>query len=268
MGMDVIELRLADLDSFEELLLDAARLMAGVRHPNVVEAHDLGQEGDCYRIGMEVVEGHSLDAIMRRHAERGTLVPPAVACCIVADAARGLHAIHELSTPDERKLHPVHGDVCPHSIVVMDDGTTKVGFKGMRTLRAQDPGGRSALIGQKLPYISPELVGDESIDRRADIFGLGVILWELITGRPLFLVRSGLDTISNVLACDVPSPTAVMPSCPKELVPIIMKALTKKPDGRHGTALDLAHELAACSRSVTPADIAGHVRALLASASE
>ncbi|MBX3232058.1 MAG: serine/threonine protein kinase [Labilithrix sp.] len=256
-------------DDFVRMFLDEARLTAAIVHPNVASILELGREDDGYWIAMEYLHGEPLSAWLRSVRVSGRPVPPEIACRIVADAAAGLHAAHELASPDGAPLELVHRDVTPHNVFVTFDGATKVVDFGLAKLSAVEGtrcAGRS--VAGKLPYMSPEQVRGERVDRRADVFGLGVILWELTTTRRLFRRETDLDTLSQVLECTPPRPSTVVAGYPGDLEGVVMKALAKDPAARYATARELSRALSSVlhrrSLLVGAEEVAAYARSLLA----
>jgi serine/threonine-protein kinase len=235
---------LVEQDVFVDMFLDEARTAASINHPNVAQVFDVGTDGDTCWLAMEYLHGESLRELMRRAAERGAPVAPALAARICADAAEGLHAAHELRLPDGAPLGLVHRDVSPHNLFITADGRTKVvdfGIaKGIQRLAPETVAGT---LKGKLAYLSPEQIGLGVVDRRTDVFALGVVLWEMTTGRRLFRGDTDLDTLSLMMECAVPRPSALVPGYPPELEAFVLTALARDPWQRFQTARDLARAL-------------------------
>ena len=184
-------------ESFVLMFLDEARVAARISHPNVAMVFDVGKDHDTYWIAMEYLHGEPLREIMRRSEELGQPIPPEIACKVVADAAEGLHAAHELLGKSGEKLGLVHRDVTPHNIFVTYDGVSKVLDFGIAKFSSRLANAtQAATLKGKLAYMSPEQVQGEQVDRRTDIFALGVVLWELTTGQRLFRMDNDLDTLA------------------------------------------------------------------------
>ncbi|HEX4457950.1 MAG TPA: protein kinase, partial [Polyangia bacterium] len=181
--------------------------------------------------------------IMRRTEELGTPMPPEIACRIIADAAEGLHAAHELLGKSGEKLNLVHRDVTPHNLFVTYDGSTKVVDFGIAKFSSRMASTRAGTLKGKLAYMSPEQVAGEQLDRRTDIFALGVVLWELTTGQRLFRMDSDLDTLAKVQDCNVPKPSSIIRGYPIELERVVLKALAKNKNERYRTAREFSRAL-------------------------
>jgi serine/threonine protein kinase len=234
---------LVEDESFVQMFLDEARVAARISHPNVATVFDLGKHEDTYWIAMEYLHGEPLREVMRRTEELGTAMPPEIACRVIADAAEGLHAAHELLGKNGEKLGLVHRDVTPHNLFVTYDGVTKVVDFGIAKFSSRMSHTRAGTLKGKLAYMSPEQVHGEGIDRRTDIFALGVVLWELTTGQRLFRMESDLDTLAKVQECNVPRPSTLIRGYPVDLEKIVMKALAKNRGERFKTARELSRAL-------------------------
>ncbi len=229
--------------SFVQMFLDEARVAARISHPNVAAVFDLGKHKDTYWIAMEYLHGEPLREVMRRTEELGTAMPPEIACRVIADAAEGLHAAHELVGKNGEQLGLVHRDVTPHNLFVTYDGVTKVVDFGIAKFNSRTNVTRAGTLKGKLAYMSPEQVHGEAIDRRTDIFALGVVLWELTTGQRLFRMENDIDTLAKVQECNVPPPSSLVRGYPIDLENIVMTALAKKRGDRFRTARELSRAL-------------------------
>jgi len=238
-----IHSHLVEDDSFVQMFLDEARVAAKISHPNVATVFDLGRHDDTYWIAMEYLHGEPLREVMRRTEELGTAMPPEIACRVIADAAEGLHAAHELLGKNGEQLGLVHRDVTPHNLFVTYDGVTKVVDFGIAKFSSRMSSTRAGTLKGKLAYMSPEQVHGEVIDRRTDLFALGVVLWELTTGQRLFRTDSDLDTLAKVQECNVPRPSTLIRGYPIDLEKIVMKALSKNRGERFKTAREFSRAL-------------------------
>lgn len=234
---------LVEDDTFVQMFLDEGRVAARISHPNVASVLDLGKHESTYWIAMEYLHGEPLRELMRRTEELGTAMPPEIACRIIADAAEGLHAAHELVGRNGEKLEVVHRDVTPHNLFVTYDGVTKVVDFGIAKFASRISNTRAGTLKGKLAYMSPEQVHGEVIDRRTDIFALGVVLWELTTGQRLFRMDNDLDTLAKVQECKVPKPSTLIRGYPVDLEKIVLKTLSKNRNDRYKTARELSREL-------------------------
>ncbi len=225
------------------MFLDEARVAAQISHPNVVSVFDAGIEDGVHYMAMEYLHGEPLRELVRHVEACGIPVPVHVACRMIADAAEGLHAAHEAMNDRGEPLNIVHRDVSPHNLFVTYEGTTKLVDFGVATFRAKATQTRAGTIKGKVSYMSPEQVRGVAVDRRADVFALGIILWELTTARRLFRGDDTLDTIARVLASEIPRPTTLVRGYPADLEAVVMGALAKERDERFDTAHDFARAL-------------------------
>lgn len=239
-----IHKHLAEDQTFISMFLDEARIAARITHPNVAQVFDLGTHRDSYWIAMEYLHGEPLREVMRVLDEGGgPAMSHAMVARIVADAAEGLHAAHELADKHGNTLGLVHRDVTPHNLFVTYDGSVKVVDFGVAKVTDRMTKTRAGTLKGKLAYMSPEQVRGEDVDRRTDVFALGVVIWEITTGRRLFRMDNDLDTLERVQACIVPSPSSIVPHYPVELESIVMRALAKDKNRRFQTARELSRAL-------------------------
>ncbi|MBI4950657.1 MAG: protein kinase [Myxococcales bacterium] len=259
---------LVEDDQFVDMFLDEARIAAGINHANVAQVFDLGKDDNTYWIAMEYLHGEPLREVMRRAEEVRTIVPPHIAARICADAAEGLHAAHELRGRNGQLLGLVHRDVTPHNLFVTYDGYTKVVDFGIAKVIDRLASTRAGTLKGKLAYMSPEQVRGQDVDRRTDIFALGVVLWEITTNQRLFRMETDLDTLEKVQACAVPLPSTKVPNYPKELEQVVMTALAPRPEQRFQTARDfsraLQRYLMTSGYFVGPEDVGEYVKNLFA----
>jgi eukaryotic-like serine/threonine-protein kinase len=235
---------LADDDSFISMFLDEARLAARLNHPNVVQVFDLGQEDESLYIAMEYIHGEDLRRLDRESRRRRTPIPIPLVCRIIADAAAGLHYAHTLKTPDGKPLGIVHRDVSPQNILATFEGGVKVVDFGIAKAADRANKTRSGVLKGKYAYMSPEQASGKVVDARTDVFALGILLHELLTGRRLFKREGEVATLQAVVSCEVEAPSRINPVVPPELDPIVLSALARDRDARlpDAGALQLALE--------------------------
>ncbi|HZO12310.1 MAG TPA: serine/threonine-protein kinase, partial [Polyangiaceae bacterium] len=257
---------LVEDDQFVDMFLDEARIAAGINHANVAQVFDLGKDESTYWIAMEYLHGEPLREVMRRVEERSDRVPFHIAARICADAAEGLHGAHELRGRNGQLLNLVHRDVTPHNLFITYEGYTKVVDFGIAKVIDRLASTRAGTLKGKLAYMSPEQVRGQEVDRRTDIFALGVVLWELTTNRRLFRMETDLDTLEKVQACVVPLPTTLMPNYPPELEQVVMRALAQRREDRYQTARELSRSLQRFLMTqgtfVGPEDVGDYVQGL------
>jgi serine/threonine-protein kinase len=234
---------LADEPEFVRMFLDEVRLIRAIRHPNIVDVYDVGEEDGVMWMAMEWVEGESLHSVIAEAGKRRA-IPPEIAVQIIADAAAGLHAAHELRDIDGTPQELVHRDVSPHNILISTSGQVKlVDFGVAKAVGRMSDQTRSGQLKGKFGYMSPEQATGNEVDRRSDVFALGVVLYELTTSRRLFRGESDLDTLRLVTSGQIPRPTKLDPSYPAGLERVVLKALERSVERRYQTAADLEGEL-------------------------
>jgi serine/threonine protein kinase len=238
---------LAKDQAFVRMFLDEARVASRIDHPNVCRVFDFGEADGTHFIVMEYIVGETLVALHQRvfsraePAERARL--SVYAAHIVADACEGLHAAHELRDDQGKSLGLVHRDVSPHNLFVCYDGSVRLVDFGIAKVEGRADETKSGVLKGKLAYMSPEQVRRRPIDRRADLWAMGVVLWELVTGERLFRRASEVDTL---LAIERDAPPRLAEKCPSiapELDAIVARALAREPAERYATAREMAREL-------------------------
>jgi hypothetical protein len=230
------------------MFLQEARLAAILDHANIAQVHDIGEEGGVFFFTMEYLHGEDGRRIMKVLAERDQAMPLEHAVHILIDAAAGVHFAHEKKGPDGNSLGIVHRDLSPSNIVVTFAGGVKVVDFGVAKIAA-DPelSGRYSLKG-KLAYMSPEQIAQGPVDRRSDVFSLGIVLYELTTRRRLFKAANEVETIKLVMDAKVARPSDVVPGYPPELERIVLRALERSAERRYQTARELQFDLEAFAR--------------------
>jgi eukaryotic-like serine/threonine-protein kinase len=231
---------ISDDPQFEQMFLDEAQIASRIRHPNVCEILDLGEQDDLLYLVMEWVDGEPLSNIRRAAAKRDG-IPRPVAVKIVADAAAGLHAAHELKDEDGTTVGIVHRDISPQNILITFDGVVKIVDFGVAKAAGRTSESTSAgQIKGKPPYMSPEQALGHDVDRRTDVFALGIILYQLTTGKHPFRGESDVVTLQNIVS-DRPiiPPRAYDREYPKPLEAVVMKALERDASKRFQSAADL-----------------------------
>ena len=234
---------LAQRPKFVRMFLDEARLAMTLNHANIVQVFDVGRAQDTYFIVMEFVDGWNLRRILHRVNEVGTRLPVGLAVFIAIEALKGLAYAHEKKDENGRPLRIVHRDVSPPNILISKAGEVKITDFGLAKAVTQaeltDPG----IVKGKFAYLSPEAVQGKPVDHRADIFAMGIILWEMLTNRRLFLGRDEQETIDKVRACKIPSIRPFNKEVDEDLENIVRKALAKDPKKRIPTAAKFADML-------------------------
>jgi serine/threonine protein kinase len=236
----------SDSVDFLEMFVNEARLCALLDHENIVQTYDFGEVEGCYFITMEHLRGRDLASIMREQLTRHETMEPATLAFIALQVARGLAYAHAMSAPSGQPLNIVHRDVTPSNIMVLRSGGVKLLDFGIAKTQSAFTLGENTETGVckgKLPYLAPEQVEGLPLDRRADIFTLGVVMWEALTGKRLFLGRSDYETMQNVIERPVPAPSELCPGIPAALDEIVLCALERNPEHRFPDARTLGDAL-------------------------
>jgi serine/threonine protein kinase len=245
---------LALREGFREMFLDEAHIAARLNHPGIVQIFDLGREGDDFYIAMEYLAGENLGDILRQSNKLGRQVPLEVAARIIAAAAEAVHYAHEVKDSSGKPLGIVHRDISPSNLFVTYQGTVKLLDFGIARAeqRAQETLGGH--VKGKLAYMAPEQATHDAVDRRADVWSLGVCLHELLTGRRLFSQDSLGATAEALVRMSIPRCASARPEVPEELDDIVQAALVRDPGLRLPTAeaLRAALERFLAARSYVP----------------
>ena len=206
---------LAREPEFIEMFLDEARLAARIHHPNVVPILEVGASEEGYYLVMEYVEGDTLARLLARSAQTGRAPARPVGLRVIIDMLAGLHAAHELKDDDGKPLGIVHRDVSPQNVLVGVDGSSRLTDFGVARATSKLSTTRTGQLKGKLAYMAPEQArGAKDIDRRADVFAAGVVLWEVLACRRLFKGDGEADTLNKVLNEPIPPVrSASRPSC-------------------------------------------------------
>jgi len=253
----------AELPTFVSMFLDEARIAARIHHPNVVQVHELGQEGGELYLVMEYLQGESAASVMRRASALGRPIELALCAHIVAEACAGLHAAHELKDADGESMSLVHRDVSPQNLFITYDGSVKVLDFGIAKAKDRISQTEAGTLKGKFEYMSPEQAEGLPIDRRSDVFALGVVLYELSTGRRLFKRGSAVESLRAVREGLVTPPTRLIEGYPKRLEEICLRALAADPQDRYATAADLRRDLALLTRELSGDSLPGENLAAL-----
>ncbi len=241
---------LAENPDVVAMFLDEARLAARINHPNVVAVHDVGQQGDEVFLVMDFVAGASLEELMVAASRQGEVTPPPIAAALVLDVLHGLHAAHEATAVDDRPLGIVHRDVSPQNILVGADGLARIIDFGVAKAVGRLRTTKNGQIKGKFPYMAPEQIAGEKLDRRTDLFALSVVFWEMLTGQYLFEADDVGALLHMVLTAPIQRPQELKPEVPEPLDELVMKGLRRDPNGRFQNAKEMALAL---ERSLSPA---------------
>ncbi|MDO8527829.1 MAG: serine/threonine-protein kinase [Deltaproteobacteria bacterium] len=228
---------------FIDMLVDEAKIAVKLGHGNIAQIYDLGKAGEDYFIVMEYVDGQNLSKIHKKVLRQGQLLPLPMICYIIAEIANGLNYMHRKTDEEGHSLNVIHRDISPQNIVISYAGTVKIIDFGIAHAAVKVGHTESGILKGKFAYMAPEQARGDRVDHRADIFSLGVIFHELLTGKRLFKAANTKETLRNVRKAKVPPPSEINPEIPKDIDPIALKALTKDRRHRYPFASDFADEL-------------------------
>lgn len=245
---------------FVAMFLDEARLAARIRHPNVVATLDVvATAGEVFLV-MEYIAGESMAALLGASFRAKRRVPVRYAVHVVAGALQGLHAAHEATNDKGESLHIVHRDVSPHNILVGSDGVPRVLDFGVAKAAGRLQTTDEGRIKGKLSYMAPEQLSSQAVSARTDIFAASVVLWEALAGRRLFPGADPAEIVGKVLNAVIEPPSRTVPDVPQALDDIVLKGLSRDPEQRFATALEMAEALDAAMGLVSPRDVGAWVK--------
>ncbi|MBK8254843.1 MAG: protein kinase [Polyangiaceae bacterium] len=277
---------LAHEEEFVEMFLDEGRLAASIHNPHVVPILEVGDSEQGIYLVMEYIEGDTLSRVASRAAGRVTGLQPAAApgeppkrpkratasmpsngpalprpvtVRILLDSLAGLHAAHEHTDPHGNPLHIVHRDISPQNILVGVDGSARITDFGVARAATRLSTTRSDTVKGKLAYLSPEQARGEGIDRRSDIFAMGIILWELLTGGRLFRGETDRETIARVTNGPIPPPSNVVPGLHPAFDAVVLRALARDVSQRFNTCAEMADALERAALEAAAAGAGGGV---------
>src|ERR1041384_6776383 len=230
---------------FVQLFLDEAKLAASLDHPNIAQVYDIGMVDGSYFFAMEYLHGQDVRSILHRAWRIGARFPIEHAVQIARNVASALHFAHDKRRGDGTLLGLVHRDVSPSNIIVTYDGATKLLDFGVAKTAASTVRTRTGALKGKIAYMSPEQARGAPVDRRSDIFSLGIVLWEMVTTQRLYRAENDLATLQMIIN-QAPRPPSQVCDCPLELERIVLRALAPGATGataRYSTAEQLVNEL-------------------------
>jgi eukaryotic-like serine/threonine-protein kinase len=234
---------LSEKKQFIGMFLDEARVSAHLSHSNCVQVFDIGVGDNTYFIVMEYVDGSDLKGVIEYRRKHNQPFPVEEACLICVKILEGLAYAHELTDSKGENLHIVHRDMSPPNVLITRHGEVKIVDFGLAKANSQLERSEPGIIKGKISYLSPEAAKGLPVDGRTDIFAVGIILWELLAGRRLFMGESDLETVRMVQSARVPSIRELNRAVSPELERVMMKALTEDPDQRYLRARDFGKAL-------------------------
>ncbi len=245
---------LADDEEFVTMFADEAKLAAQLNHPNIIHIYDLGKiQAGGYFIAMEHVDGRDLRSIEQSGHAHSVQLPVPLAVYIASKVASALDYAHRRRDAEGHELNIVHRDVSPQNILISYEGDIKLCDFGIAKAASKASKTQSGALKGKIQYMSPEQAWGKPIDRRSDLFSLGVVLHELLTGERLFRGDTDITVLEKVRSAEVIPPSRMNPEVPTNLDAVVLKALAKDPDERYANASDLLRDLDSVLYSYTPA---------------
>jgi serine/threonine protein kinase len=234
---------LSEKKQFIGMFLDEARVGAHLSHSNCVQVFDIGVGDNTYFIVMEFVDGSDLKGVIEHRKTIGHPVPVEEATLITVRICEGLAYAHELTDARGQSLHIVHRDMSPPNVLLTRHGEVKIVDFGLAKANSQLEKSEPGIIKGKFSYLSPEAAQGLPVDARTDVFAVGIILWEMLAGRRLFLGESDLETVRLVQRAEIPSLRQINPKVPAELEKVLAKGLAGDPAKRYQTAREFGRDL-------------------------
>jgi serine/threonine protein kinase len=234
---------LVEDDEFIRMFIDEARIAVQLNHSNIVQIYELGKHGDHYYIAMEYLPSRDLRAILDRMRSNGQLMPIPQAAYITKKVCEGLHYAHKKTDPSGAPMNIIHRDVSPQNILVGFEGEVKVIDFGIAKAANRASKTQAGVLKGKFGYMSPEQVRGLPTDRRSDIFAVGVLLYEMLTGERLFIGESDFSTLERVRNAEVIPPTNFNKKISPALEQVVLKSLAREVEDRHQWAIELAEDL-------------------------
>lgn len=230
---------LASDEEFVSMFLDEARIAAKLSHPNIVQIYDLGKTDNSYYIAMEYVSGRNVQHLINKQQARGGRLPVEHVVRVIAGVCDGLFYAHSRKDYDGKPLSIIHRDISPQNILVSFQGGVKVVDFGIAKASTQLAQTRAGVLKGKYAYMSPEQVRGAKIDHRSDLFAVGLVMYEMLTGMRAFERDTSLKTLKAIVQERPLNPREMNPEIPMEVVKLLSKALEKNPDRRYKTAQEM-----------------------------
>jgi eukaryotic-like serine/threonine-protein kinase len=243
------------------MFLDEARLAARLQHPNIVSVVDIVAEGSELLIVMEYVKGAAISTLLDEAARAGIACPPRIAAAITCNVLQGLHHAHETTDSRGERIDLVHRDVSPQNVLVGIDGIARVLDFGIAKARGKMHHTRKDHLKGKVPYMAPELLERHPIDRRADVYAAGVVLWEMLAGRRLFDGPIDQGLFARILTAPVPPISEVRPGVDR-YDEVVARAIHRDPNVRYQTAREMLLALEQCGPVASASEVAAWVEPL------
>ncbi len=228
---------------FIRMFIDEAKIAVQLSHPNIVQILELGKIDDAFFIAMELVHGKDLKTIRKRLKKVELLMSVEQCAYIVSQVCDGLDYAHRKTNDKMQPINIVHRDISPQNMIVSYEGNVKLIDFGIAKAKSKSTKTQAGMLKGKFSYMSPEQVTGQPIDRRSDIFSLGVVLYEMLTGKRLFLGKNDVETLEKIRKAEVPPPSVFNSKITEEMDRIVLKALAKDRDERYQWASDFGEDL-------------------------
>jgi len=243
---------LSDNKEFVDMFVDEAKMVAGLTHPNIVQIFDLGRIDKSYYIAMEYVQGRDLRSILRRARERGSHVPLELCALIASRVCSALEYAHRKKDDHGQPMMTVHRDISPQNILISFEGDVKLTDFGIAKAASKATVTEAGALRGKLLYMSPEQAWGKPMDRRSDLFSLGIVFYEMVTDHKPFLGSSEVSILETVRECKVAPPSRLNREVPPSLERVVMKALDRDPERRYQDAAEMYRDLEAVLHETPP----------------
>jgi serine/threonine protein kinase len=256
---------LSDNKEFVDMFIDEAKMVAGLTHPNIVQISDLGKIDKSYYIAMEYVHGKDLRTILRHARERGLRLPLDLSVLVVSRVCAALEYAHRARDDQGRAMRIVHRDISPQNILISFEGDVKLTDFGIAKAATKATVSDAGALRGKLLYMSPEQAWGKPMDRRSDVFSLGIVFYEMVTDQKPFLGASEMSILETVRECRISPPSSFNPRIPEKIEKVILKALERDPDERYQDAAEMSRDLERVLRErqpPTPVELARYMEIL------
>ena len=230
---------LAERDDYLNMFLDEARIASALNHPNIVQVYDIDAVDGQYFMTMEYLRGHDLRFVLKELRRSASSMPLSLALRIVSDVASGLHYAHQKRDIAGKPLGIVHRDISPKNIFITFDGVVKLLDFGIAKSHHRLSVTRTGTLKGRYPYMAPEQVVDDEVDSRADVFALGICMWEMTTGRRLYQGKTAYEILKKIRDQRVPRPSEIVPGYPPQVEAVVMRALAKPREKRYQSCLEM-----------------------------
>jgi serine/threonine protein kinase len=234
---------IAEDEEFITMFIDEAKIAVQLQHANIAQIFDLGKVDESFFIALEFVHGRDLRSIFDRMRNKGDSLPIAMACYVTMQVCEGLDYAHNKRDAQGRELNLVHRDISPQNVLIGYEGEVKLIDFGIAKAAGKASKTQAGILKGKFGYMSPEQVRGLPIDKRSDIFAVGIVLYELLTGERLFIGESDFSTLEKVRNVEIMPPSSYNKKIPQELERVVLKALARDPEDRYANAIDLHDDL-------------------------